>query len=250
MNSTDAASGCRRRIEMGAWLALGLLIFAGLVLVLPRDAGTLSGLESSDIAILASGLALLVFLGFPLLGEYRGRLGQAAKDIISWSVLALVLVAGYSFRDEITPILSRVTGELSPPGTALSVEGLEAGQRAVRIRRMGDGQFVARTIVNGVSLRMIVDTGASTVVLTQNDAQRIGFSVTGLRYIVPVQTANGTSYAARVQLRDVNVGDIGLRRVEALIAKPGALHQSLLGMSFLSRLRSYEFSGDFLTLRS
>lgn len=235
---------------MGAWLALGLLIFAGLVLVLPREAGTLSGLESSDIAVLASGLALLVFLGFPLLGDYRGRLGQAAKDFLGWAALALVLVAGYSFREDLAPIMSRITGELSPPGTALSVDGLANGERAVRIRRMGGGQFVARARVNGVSLRMIVDTGASSVVLTQGDAQRVGINVGGLRYIVPVQTANGTSYAARVQLRDINVGDVGLTRVEALVAKPGALHQSLLGMSFLSRLRSYEFSGDFLTLRS
>ena len=234
---------------MGAWFALGILIFAGLILVLPREAGTLSGLESSDIAVLASGLALLVFLGFPLLGDYRNRLGQAGKDFLSWAALALVLVAGYSFRDDLAPILWRITGELIPAGTALRVDDGEAGERAVRIRRVRDGQFMAKTQVHGVTLRMIVDTGASTVVLTQGDARRVGIELSDLSYLVPVQTANGTTYAARVQLRDMNVGIVGLTRVEALVAKPGALHQSLLGMSFLSRLRSYEFSGDFLTLR-
>jgi len=235
---------------MGVWIALGIVIVAGLILVLPQEAGTLSGLESSDIAVLASGLALLVFLGFPLLGDYRGRMGQAAKDLLSWMALGLVLVTGYSFRDELAPILSRVSSELVPAGTALTVDDGERGEQAVRIRRIGSGQFVAKTRVQGVSIKMLVDTGASTVVLTQSDAIRIGVDISSLRYLVPVQTANGTTQAARVQLRDISVGIVGLNRVEALIAKPGALHQSLLGMSFLSRLRSYEFSGDFLTLRS
>ena len=234
---------------MGAWLAFGILIFAGLVLILPQGAGTLSGLESGDIAILASGLALLVFLGFPLLGDYSGRLGQAAKDFLTWTALALVLVTGYSYREELAPILSRVTGELTPAGTAHSISNARTGERAVRIRRVSGGHFLAKTQVHGVVVRMIVDTGASTVVLSQRDAMRIGIDVRGLKYLVPVQTANGSTYAARVQLRDINVGVVGLNRVEALVAKPGALHQSLLGMSFLSRLRSYEFSGDFLTLR-
>jgi len=235
---------------MGAWIALGIVILAGLILVLPQDAGTLSGLESSDIAILASGIALLVFIGFPMLGDYRDRMGQAAKDFLSWMAIGLVLVTGYSFRDELAPILARVSGELVPAGTAISVDEGEPGERAVRIRRLGGGHFVAKTRIHGVSLKMLVDTGASTVVLTQSDARRIGVDTSTLRYLVPVQTANGTTHAARVHLRDIAVGVVGLNRVEALVAKPGALHQSLLGMSFLSRLRSYEFSGDFLTLRS
>ena len=77
-----------------------------------------------------------------------------------------------------------------------------------------------------------------------------GIDVEALRYSVPVQTANGTSYAASVRLRSRTVGHIALTDIEALVAKPGALKENLLGMSFLSRLRSYEFSGEFLTLRS
>ncbi len=62
-------------------------------------------------------------------------------------------------------------------------------------------------------------------------------------------TANGRTMAARVRLDKVGIGPLDRHKVEALVAQPGALTQSLLGMSFLSRLRSYEFSGDFLTLR-
>jgi len=97
---------------------------------------------------------------------------------------------------------------------------------------------------------MLVDTGASTVVLKPADAQKLGIDPERLRYSVPVQTANGTTYAAHVRLRNLTLGPINLTDVDALVAKPGALKENLLGMSFLSRLRSYEFSGDYLTLRS
>ena len=66
---------------------------------------------------------------------------------------------------------------------------------------------------------------------------------------MPVRTANGTAYAAAVRIKRMAIGGIVVDEVEALVSKPGALSESLLGMSFLKRLRSYEVSGDFLTLR-
>jgi aspartyl protease family protein len=96
---------------------------------------------------------------------------------------------------------------------------------------------------------MIVDTGASTIVLRPEDAKKAGIDVSRLTYRVPVLTANGRTIAARVRLDEVAIGPLDRQKVDALVAQPGALTQSLLGMSFLSRLRSYEFSGDFLTLR-
>jgi aspartyl protease family protein len=97
---------------------------------------------------------------------------------------------------------------------------------------------------------MIVDTGASTVVLRSEDARRAGIQLSALAYTVPVETANGRAFAARVKLDKVSLGELTLDKVEALVTKPGALHQSLLGMSFLSRLHSYEFSGNQLVMRS
>jgi aspartyl protease family protein len=64
-----------------------------------------------------------------------------------------------------------------------------------------------------------------------------------------VHTANGTTYAAPVRLRSIAIGPLVLENVEALVAKPGTVNENLLGMSFLTRLRSYEFSKDYLTLR-
>lgn len=234
---------------MGLWIGLVLLALAGIALVLRADQGDIAGLEPSTFAALTAGIALLIFLGASLAGSYRGRLGQAAKDFFVWTCLALALVAGYSFKDELTGIAYRIAGELSPPGSTLTVESTPTGERAVRIRRRLDGHFGANVSVNGTSVTMLVDTGASTVVLKQTDARKLGLDTSDLRYSVPVQTANGVAYAARVRLRSVSVGPITLTQVEALVAQPGTLRESLLGMTFLSRLRSYEFSGDYLTLR-
>ena len=75
------------------------------------------------------------------------------------------------------------------------------GERAVRVRRRPDGHFIARAEVNGANLGMLVDTGASSVVLKPADAEKAGINTRSLTYTVPVQTANGTTYAASVRLR-------------------------------------------------
>jgi aspartyl protease family protein len=206
--------------------------------------------DAQELAALAGTLALLVIVLPAVFGGYKGRVGGAIRDLFSWTALALVLVGGYSYRDELGRIAFRIAGELSPPGASLGVEQRQAGESAVRIRRRADGHFVARVSVDGASVSMLVDTGASTVVLRQTDARLLGVDTRRLHYTVPVQTANGLAYAAHARLREVSIGSITLHNVDALVAQPGALKESLLGMSFLSRLRSYEFAGDFVTFRN
>jgi len=232
------------------WLGLLLLIIAALVLLLHGDAGSIAGLDSGEFAALTAGVALLIFIGIPALRSYRGRLAQGLKDAATWAAFALVLVAVYSFRSELSVVWQRVAGELLPPGSALSGARDGASLHAVRIRKRSDGHFAVNSQINRTNLTLMVDTGASSVVLKNSDARRIGINVAALHYTIPVQTDNGTSFAAPVTLRLVRVGAITINRVSALVSKPGALNESLLGMSFLTRLRSYEFSGEFLTLRS
>jgi aspartyl protease family protein len=232
--------------------ALGAFLFDGdgsvTQTLLQAEEGLLSA-DIQELAALAAMLALLVIVVPAVFGGYKGRVGGAVRDLLSWTALGLILVAGYSYRDELGRIAFRIAGEFSPPGASLGVEQRQAGERAVRIRRRGDGHFVARVSVDGASVSMLVDTGASTVVLRQSDAKLLGVDTRRLRYTVPVQTANGLAYAAHARLREVAIGSITLHNVDALVAQPGALKESLLGMSFLSRLRSYEFAGDFVTFR-
>jgi aspartyl protease family protein len=234
---------------MAAWIALLLLVIAGLALLLRADAGSIAGFDPSDFAIVVASVALLIFVASSLAGSYRGRAGQAVRDLLAWVLVAVVLVGGYSFREEILGLGHRVIGELLPPGSTLRGEAQVDGERSVKVRRRPDGHFMVRTETNGVALSMLVDTGASTVVLKPGDAQRLGIDVDRLRYSVPVQTANGTTYAASVRLRNLSIGKISLDEVDALVARPGALKDNLLGMSFLSRLSSYEFTSEYLTLR-
>jgi aspartyl protease family protein len=96
---------------------------------------------------------------------------------------------------------------------------------------------------------MLIDSGAATVVLRQSDAERAGIDIRNLSFDTALKTANGTSYLATTRLKSLRVGPLVIDDVEALVAKPGTLNESLLGMSFLRRLRSYAVTGDFVTLR-
>ena len=233
-------------------IAVLLLIFAALVLVFwgaSGDAGSLFT-QLADYGPYAIGLgALAVLYLFFLRSDYRGRWRDGLRHAVIWFGVALMLVVGYSFRDELRMAAHRVAGEVLPPGHTILVGTSPTGGQSVRIRRQENGHFVARGTANGVDLSMLIDTGASTVVLKPADAERIGIDVSQLSFTTPVSTANGTTYAAPVRLRSVSIGPLEVRDVNALVSRPGALNENLLGMSFLKRLRSYEFSGDFLTLR-
>lgn len=235
---------------MRLWILLAMLGGALLVALATGEEGTVAGLDASRFMSFAVAATLLAFIGVSALNSYGGRFGKAARDLMVWGGLTLALVLGYSYRDDFHNIAQRISGELMPPGDAVSVGTSSAGERAVRIRKRSDGHFVARAEVDKANLTMLVDTGASTVVLKPSDARAAGINLDTLNYSVPVRTANGTAYAASVRIKRLVVGGIRVEGVEALVAKPGALNESLLGMSFLRRLRSYEFSGDFLTLRS
>ena len=232
---------------MTTWLALFILAFAAIMLV-ADDSGMIAGLDSTTFGYVAFFLAFLVFIGGGMLGSYRGRAASMVRDAVTWLALGLGLVALYAYKDDLMPIAARVVGELLP-GSAMTVEQSSGGLTEVRIRKRLDGHFTANVEVNGKTISMIVDTGASTIVLRPQDAKKAGIDTSSLTYRVPVLTANGRTLAARVRLDRVAIGPLDRNKVDALVAQPDALTQSLLGMSFLSRLRSYEFSGDFLTLR-
>lgn len=229
-----------------------LLLLAALVvafLTLSGRADLLAGFAEVETGgLIAAGL-LTLYVVFLLSGA-GGRWRQVLGHLGIWIAIMAALVVGYAYREEVATVANRVAGEFLPPGTAVTLETGRAGEKAVRIRKRRDGHFVARSSINGADIAMLVDTGASTVVLKAADARRIGIDVEALSFSVPVNTANGMAYAAPVRLRALAIGPIEIGDVDALVAKPGGLNESLLGMSFLRRLRSFDFSGEFLTLRS
>lgn len=231
------------------FLAIGLLIVGAGLYALTGDGDTIAGLPREDFPRLAGLLAILIFVMAGAARLTAGRAAYALKALGSWLAIGLVVFVLYAYRGEIGEVGGRVVQELQP-GTVQTLSPGIAGRGAViKIRKDGD-HFIARAQVNGKKVLMTIDTGASTVVLRSEDARRAGIALDRLVYSVPVETANGRAFAARVKLDKVSVGELSLEKVDALVTRPGALHQSLLGMSFLSRLRSYEFSGNQLLMRS
>lgn len=233
---------------MGSILAAAIIIGVG-VLLFSYTGLDLSQYGAGELILFAIIGAILLIYILSLMSDYRGRAASALKHAAIWIGLFVLITVGYTFRDDLTHVARRVFVETAPPGVAVSFPAETKGRNAVRIRRRSDGHFSARGKVNNASIDLLVDTGASTVVLSPRDAVSAGIDVQSLNYTVPVNTANGTAFAAPIKLRSVAIGSIMINDIEALVAKPGALSKSLLGMSFLRRLQSYEFSGDFLTLK-
>ena len=109
---------------------------------------------------------------------------------------------------------------------------IENNRRMVAIRARDNGHFDVDTLINGTHVSMLADTGATFVTLSHEDARRIGIDVNGLTYDVPLRTANGTTYGAIIEIDEIDVGGILVRRVRAIVSKADILHISLLGMSY------------------
>jgi aspartyl protease family protein len=190
------------------------------------------------------GLTLMALsIGAGAIGGYRGRIGEGLKAALVWVAIALALVAGYAFRFELASAGNRVVGVVAP-GVMLFGSGGE-----VTVSRAPDGQFHFRAIADGKPVRMMFDTGATSVVLTYEDAGAMGLRLRDDDFSISVRTANGVTRAAPVVLKSLEIGGIREEQVRAMVAQPGRLSENLLGMTFLERLASYEVRGDQLTIR-
>lgn len=235
----NGAEGGNRRLFWGLLigLALGLLI-----LLAQHDRETIAGLARDDFGALVFKVALLLFLGGAVFALFRHRLSAALEALLFWALIGLVIAAGYTYRAELRQIADRIMAEVVPGRPA-------ARGRTVEITRGRGGEFQVRTEINGARVNTVLDTGASAVVLTQEAARAAGLPLEVLNYSVLVDTANGRTRAAPVTLDRLAVGTIVERAVPALIAQPGQLRVSLLGMSFLNRLESWEVRGEKVILR-
>ena len=211
-------------------------------LIASNDRDAIANLLSHDTESLALKLALAIFAGGLVLTLSREQMSQAVEIMLFWVVLGLLLVVGYSYRFELRDVADRVIAELMP--------GHVAGHgRRVEVVRGRGGDFAVGAHNNGARVAMVLDTGASSVVLTQEAAKAAGLPLEVLDYNVNVDTANGRTRAAPVTLDRLAVGGLVERSVPALVAQRGQLKNNLLGMTFLNRLQSWEVRGDRLSMR-
>jgi aspartyl protease family protein len=146
----------------------------------------------------------------------------------------------------ISAVLQRDRCFKANPVTPVATGG--AASRSVVVPRDGRGHFEVDARVNGRRIGFMVDTGASVIALTAHDAARLGIHPAPNAFVAEVKTANGTVRGAPTRLDVVEVGKLELRDVAALVLPDQALSDNLLGLSFLSRLRRFEYSDGKLVL--
>ena len=228
------------------WIILAVISGGLILLILNDTAGEPFGIANDTFGrTLYFGIwGTVVAAG--ILGSGM-RLGYVARSLALWTLLVLCLVAGYQYRYELQDIANRVTAGLVP-GSPLSISDGD-GNHVVMLDKLSNGHFGARAIINGATVGVLVDTGASSTVLTAADARRAGFNTEALSYTIPVSTANGMARAARVTANEISIGAITRRNVPVLVAESNALDQTLLGMNFIGTLSGFDVRGDRMILR-
>jgi aspartyl protease family protein len=167
--------------------------------------------------------------------------------IITAGILAGLGVFMAQMADKLTPA-SASPSSLRP--TALVVNPVQAGTglRSLNIPRDQRGHFQADGRIDGQRITFMVDTGASVVALNESSAARFGLRPTPGQYTANVSTANGTVKAARTRIEMLDVGGLIVRDVDAMVLPDEALSENLLGLSFLSRLKRFEYANGQMVL--
>ena len=183
-----------------------------------------------------------------------GLLGQTARNM-GILLVGCLLVAGALSRlggagdAEPAPAAQARPAPEPAPEPLVQQAALPSATGDEMIVRAGpNGQFMVDAVVDGVEIRFLVDTGATSVVLTAQDAERLGYRLDGLEYSERFQTANGEILGAPVVLPELRIGDLEIEDVRSSVIR-APLSTSLLGMTFLSRLESFEVRDEGLVLR-
>jgi aspartyl protease family protein len=183
-------------------------------------------------------------------GDMTSGAKQAVREVLLWaatSVAALTLI--YFYHDLSALLRAPSSSEQNGFGGQPAVAALATGfDREVRVGADARGHFVVEAAIDDRPVTMMADTGATLVVLSFEDAERLGLSPRGLDFSGRARTANGVARVAPLTLARLRVDDITLRDVPAIVAEPGALSVNLLGMSFLGRLKRFEMQGGELLL--
>lgn len=190
-----------------------------------------------SLAVVLLLLALLAWLA------HSGRLSRQEARWALWGGFVVVMLGGVEYTVE----WKRQT--LLRPDQSRALSAANAEHVRQHVIRAKEGLFRTSARIGEAEVEMLLDTGASLVLLGWEAAQRAGLDTGALRFDEPVVTAAGPMQVARIVLPSLAVGRIRLESVEAAVAPPGAEVSNLLGASFLSRLESVSLRGDVALLR-
>ena len=178
------------------------------------------------------GILLGVILFYFLLSNRR-NLGQVLRHAILWGLIFIGTIAAIGLWQDVRP-------NLAPRQMTL-------GDGIIEIERDHSGHYVAFATINGKEIDFLVDTGATNIVLSSEDAQRIGINLSNLIYTGQAFTANGVVRTARITLNQFDFGGIRDQNITAYVTD-GAMSGSLLGMDYLNKFSKIEITGRKLIL--
>jgi aspartyl protease family protein len=184
------------------------------------------------LAVLTGGLA----------ARLQARPGTVLAQLGTWGVIFAALILVYSYRDQFGSLGDRFAAELVP------AKGEQTGPASIAFTQEADGHYHVYGTVNGSSVRFLVDSGASDIVLSPGDARMLGMQPEQLSYTLMAQTANGTVRGAPIQIKTLKVGPIVMHDVPATVNE-AEMPVSLLGMEFLHRLKSWGVQDGRLTFQ-
>jgi len=193
-------------------------------------------MTESDIAYLLFVLLFVVFIGVSYFASSRGQFGQSVKQMVVWCLVFFGFLSIFGMRDT---LYEQFFQEEQQPM-------LQAGSSYV-FQRAEDGHFYATLHINDVPVKLVVDTGATGLVLTKEDAEQVGLPMDRLVYSQVAFTANGKVESAPVVLHDVRMGNTVHSRMPASV-NGGALHSSLLGMEYINEFAEFRIVKDLLYL--
>lgn len=159
-----------------------------------------------------------------------------------WILLTLVFSFFYIYKGHISEFKDLFLASLNPGKTIETTPGV------IQVSIGQGGHFYLDTRINNVPVKFMVDTGASTICITKEIAHAVGIDVNKLVFNQIFKTANGVARGASAKLHSLKVGNYEIKDIHVSVSE-GGLSMPLLGMSFLSTLKSYTFQGNTLYMR-
>lgn len=190
-------------------------------------------MESFDIA----RLSYLVLLGAAVIGSFfmmnKASLGKSMQQLAIWALIFVGAVGAYGLWNDIQR-------DVLPRQSVVS-------SGVVEVPRRGDGHYYLTLRINDAPVEFVVDTGATDVVLTTQDARKVGIDPDNLDFIGTAMTANGRVRTAPTRVDTAVLGDITVENLKVYVNE-GMMDTSLLGMSYLRRFERIEIADDMLIL--
>jgi aspartyl protease family protein len=225
---------------------LKVLIF-GLILLIASKILPLFDTQSTIIntSLIPQILFFVILIFFLVRGYITNRRETKSipiTNILLWLMIFVMLIIGYAFRFELESFKKRILAVIIPSYSWTNEQG------ELVIARNQDGHFyLDATTTDNHKIKFLIDTGATDIAITKNDAIKLGFNLSNLKYTKQYNTANGTSFAAPVRIKQLTIGKKTFYNLEAHISS-GGLDISLLGMSLIGEFKNFKITNDLLIM--